>query len=589
LEKVMRASVCRRMPLVRCLIACALVVVLPACATGPSTDGAVGDATGGAVIGPSLDSADTVAGNYLAGWFAQQHHDTPVASEYLSKALAEDPDNVELLQRTYLALATDGQLDKAAGLAKRLLAYDEEAAVAAILVAERAAKAGDWRAVKTAVSSLPKRGLNTFMTPLIVAWAKMGGGRVDEALEALAPLGQDKGYATLKAFHAALINDLADRRQVAEQEYRVVLASSGGLTLRTVEAVGAFYHRTGQLQKEAEVLARYQHEHPDSVVLDRPGSSRRPVDSATAGLAEVMFGTAGSLRQGNAPDLALLFGRLALDLRPDFPLAQVMVADLLEGLGQVGTATQLLKDINLDSPIHFAAQLRVAANLDDANDVDGAVQTLQALAARYPHRPDALVSLGDVLRRHKRWSDAILAYDRAIAAFDKPERDQWGVYYARGVALERDHQWARAEGDFLHALSLEPDEPHVLNYLGYSWVEQGTNLDQARKMIEKAAKARPTDGYIVDSLGWALFRVGEYGKAVEALERAVELHPEDATINDHLGDALWQVGRRDEARFQWKRALVFGPEPELKTEIERKLDSGPHPGAVVGGKNAAAR
>ncbi len=221
-------------------------------------------------------------------------------------------------------------------------------------------------------------------------------------------------------------------------------------------------------------------------------------------------------------------------------------------------------------------------------EVDAAVKTLEALAAQRPDRPDALVTLGDVLRRHKRWTEAVAAYDRAVASFDKPQREQWAVYYARGVALEREKKWDLAERDFLRALELEPDEPHVLNYLGYSWIEQGTNLDQAKRMIEKAVEQRPTDGYIVDSLGWALFRAGEYKKAVEALERAVELHPEDATINDHLGDALWKVGRHEEARFQWQRALVFDPEPELRSEIEQKLNQREPPSGAVG-KNAAAR
>jgi Flp pilus assembly protein TadD len=211
------------------------------------------------------------------------------------------------------------------------------------------------------------------------------------------------------------------------------------------------------------------------------------------------------------------------------------------------------------------------------------------MAEQQPQQPDALIALGDLLRRHQRWTEAAGAYDRAIAVMGKPDRSQWPIYYARGVALERAGQWNRAEADLLKALELQPDEPQVLNYLGYSWIEQGTNMERARRMIERAVQQRPTDGFIVDSLGWAFYRSGDYPKAVEALERAVELHPEDATINDHLGDALWNAGRQDEARFQWQRALVFEPEPELKSEIERKLKVGLQTPTPVTPKSAVVR
>ncbi len=330
----MLGSVIRRRPTIRRLCACALVTALAACsATVAPESGAQAPSTG------PLPQVNSATGSFLAGRFAQEQHDLPAAAAYLTRSLASDPENIELLQRALLALAADGRMGDAETLAKRLLAYDDEAAIASMLVAEQAAKAGDWAAVEAAMAGLPKRGLNSFMTPLMVAWARMGEGRVDAALDALAPLTQNGNYATLNAFHAALINDLADRRPAAEQNYRAVLSGTGGLTLRTVEAAAAFYQRQGEPDKANQVLARYGKEHPDSPALEHTASSLRPVDSAQAGMAEVMFGAAGSLRQGNAPDLALVFGRMALDLRPNFPLAQVMVADLLQSVGQVGPPT----------------------------------------------------------------------------------------------------------------------------------------------------------------------------------------------------------------------------------------------------------
>lgn len=182
--------------------------------------------------------------------------------------------------------------------------------------------------------------------------------------------------------------------------------------------------------------------------------------------------------------------------------------------------------------------------------------------------------MGDLLRGKERFAEAVVAYDKAMARIGAVEPRHWALLYSRGIALERSKQWPRAEADFLKALELNPDQPYVLNYLGYSWVEHGIHLDKALTMIETAVKLRPEDGYIVDSMGWVLFRLGRYAEAVPHLERAVELRPSDPTINDHLGDAYWRVGRENEARFQWDRALVLKPSPEEAREIQTKLKRG---------------
>jgi tetratricopeptide (TPR) repeat protein len=568
---VMHGSAISRSRAVRQGFAMVVVAALCACATDLPTDADSLPSDSGTVAGKTLAIGSSGAGNYLAGRFAQNHNDLAVAADYLLKALKRDPENIELLQRSYLSLAASGRLDEATPVAERLLVYDREATIAALLVAERQAKEGRWADVEATVASLPNRGLNTFMIPLIMSWAKMGQGNPDAALEALAPLSQNSNFATLHDFHAALINDLAGRNTAADKFYQSTLVGQGGVTLRTIEAAIAFYQRIGKVDKAVELIDAYRRSHPDGTMLDTSRPFARPIDQAKAGMAEALFDAAGSLRQGRAGELALIFGRLAIDLQPDFPLAQVMIADVLQSLGRLREANAIFQQINPESGIYWSAQLRVAANFDEMEEVDAAISTLERLAAQHPDRPEPVITLGDVLRQHKRWGEAIAAYDRAMAIVGPPRRELWGLYYSRGIALERDKQWARAESDLLRALELEPDEPHVLNYLGYSWIEQGENLDAARKMIEKAVAQLPKDGYIVDSLGWAFYRSGEFAKAVETLERAVELHPDDAAINDHLGDALWKVGREEEARFQWRRALIFDPEPELRASIERKL------------------
>jgi Flp pilus assembly protein TadD len=196
------------------------------------------------------------------------------------------------------------------------------------------------------------------------------------------------------------------------------------------------------------------------------------------------------------------------------------------------------------------------------------------MAGEKTSRPEALVNLADLLRSKKRFSESVEAYDAAIERIGTIGKRHWTLLYSRGIALERSSQWLRAEEDFITALRLKPDQPYVLNYLGYSWVDQGINLARAQKMIERAVELRPNDGYIVDSLGWVLYRLGDFPRAAKQLERAVELRPQDPTINDHLGDAYWRVGRAAEARFQWRRALSLDPEPDQVSTIRDKISNG---------------
>ena len=220
------------------------------------------------------------------------------------------------------------------------------------------------------------------------------------------------------------------------------------------------------------------------------------------------------------------------------------------------------------------ANLTVAHALNRLERTDEAIDLLTEMSTNAGDDPGPDIALGDILRRHERWDEAVAAYDRAFERIGTPEQRHWQLFYTRGIVLERSKQWDRAEADFLQALEFEPDQPLVLNYLGYSWVEQGRNLERALEMIKTAVAKRPHDGYITDSLGWVYYRLGRYDEAVPELERAVELRPEDPVINDHLGDAYWKVGRRLEATFQWNRALGLDPEPDLLEIIERKLKDG---------------
>jgi tetratricopeptide (TPR) repeat protein len=557
----------------------ALAVVAALLTTSCAADGA-GEAGAERTAGP-VKPASTFIGNYLAGRHAQATRDISAAADFLSAALNWDPESKNLLRRTFVLMTAEGRMDEAVPLAHKVIATHEKAPIANIVVVVDQIKTGRYEDAETHLAGLPQNGINNFMVPLLSAWTQVGFGRPDEALKALTPLSRNKGFKALFDLHTALVNEASGRTEAAEKGYLSAAKNQGGLSLRLAQLLGALYERRGDTEMARDVYAQYRKLHPGSQLLS-PAMTRiekgtqPPLEVATAtdGAAEGLFGVASSLRQQNADETALVFGRLALYLRPNFPVMQILVADILEADNRLDKANAIYADIDPASPIAWSARLRIASNLNKMDRADDAVKQLRSMALDRPTQAEPLISLGDILRGRDRYQEAVDAYDQAVKRIDILDRRHWSLLYARGIVLERSEQWPRAEADFLKALEFEPEQPYVLNYLGYSWVEKGLNLDRALGMIKKAVSLRPNDGYIVDSLGWVHYRLGEFEDAVRELERAVELRPEDPVINDHLGDAYWRVGRHQEARFQWLRALGLEPEPDLVETVKAKLEKG---------------
>jgi tetratricopeptide (TPR) repeat protein len=548
------------------------LALLSACA------GAPGDAPPKAPTAPAQFSA---FGSYLAARQAQAMRDTTNAADFYLQALSQDPGDPELLRRAFSALVSEGRIEEAAGLAEQLRALGGGIQLTGLVRAVHAAKIGQYARAEAELADLPDGGYNSFIGPLLRGWMIAARGQPQSGVVALAPLGQTRGFEMFENFHAALILDQAGELQAAGPYYERASAS-GATYLRLAQAMASYYARTGQAERARSALSGFEKEAGETLAGGtRPDLAIAPLAAApliakpSDGMAEALFDLASLLNQQNLGDLAMAMTRLALHLDPDMDVALLLAADILEDGGRQEQAIALYKRIPAASPLSWSARLRSAALLDDIGRTDEAVATLEALAEERAARSDALVALGDLLRGKERFGDAAAAYGRALARIgDAVEPRHWVVFYSRGIALERSKQWPRAEADFLKALELNPDQPYVLNYLGYSWVEHGIHLDKALAMIETAVKLRPEDGYIVDSMGWVLYKLGRYAEAVPHLERAVELRPADPTINDHLGDAYWRVGRENEARFQWERALVLKPEPDQTREIQIKIRRG---------------
>ena len=534
-------------------------------------------------IGAGYRVGRSSAGNYLAGRFAQKSGDFRAAAGLLLDALRSDPRNQDLLRRTFFANLAGGRVDAARRLARRIAALGKPAPLADLVLVAGKLSEGAFDEAERMLGPAGARGFNAFIVPLLSAWAQAGQGRFDDALRTLAGLKEIADLAVVRDFHAALILDLAGRADAAERHYLAALDGAPRPTVRLVEAIGSFYERAGrpdEARKRYRGFLARQNESPlIEHALDRlaAGEARgRIVADARQGAAEIFFNLSGTPLRENSIEIALIYGRLALSLRPRFPLARVLVGRMLEAVGRVEEAIAAYDGVDNASPLWWAARLRRASGLEVLGRQEEAIAQLRRMAAERAYRSDALANLGDILRSAKRFKEAADAYDAAIERVGPMERRHWTLLYSRGIALERSGQWPRAEADFIAALKLNPDQPYVLNYLGYSWVDRRINLGRARRMIERAVALRPNDGYIVDSLGWVLYRTNEFRGAVTHLERAVELRPEDPTINDHLGDAYWRVGRRVEARYQWRRSLGLGldSEPERIARIREKIENG---------------
>jgi tetratricopeptide (TPR) repeat protein len=526
-------------------------------------------------------AGDHLIGDYLAGRHAQQVRDYPAAAGWFEKAIVNDPQAPELISRSFVMEVSVGHFDRARRLADDELKIDPTDALADLVLLVDRLKAGDTAGAIRYASALPSEGIHRFVSPLALAWTRMAAGDLAGADTALQGLDKYNGLQLLKAFQLGLLYDFAGKADKAEENYAKALGDGDQLNWRLTDVIANFYERHGQADKAQGLYQRFMQQNmvselAQSVLAARKSGARQPsIRSATDGLAEAMFDLASVLNQPETIDLSLVYVRFALALQPDLPLAKLLLSDVLSAENKPEQSLAVLNEIPASSPYSWSARLRIAVNLDTLDRTDEAIAKLQAMAAEAPQSIGANIQLGDLYRSKKRFTEAVSAYDEAMrraAASGQPER--WALFYDRGVALERSGEWQRAEGDLLHALELKQEQPLVLNYLGYSWIDRGINLDRGLQMIQKAVELRPEDGYIVDSLGWAYYRLGDYEKATEYLEKATELVPEDPTINDHLGDAYWRTGRLVEARYQWKRALQFGPQENEIKPIEAKLERG---------------
>ena len=542
-----------------------------------------------ALIGPSLAHAtaeaanieigDTLTGNYLAALVANEDHDASAAAAYFREALRADPRNQDILARSFAAALESGAFADASVLADRVLAHDPGNSLARLTGAARAISDGQFSAARLQLGQGDAGRARDITTTLIDAWAYAGAGDLRRAL-AVADRITDPKVQSFKNFHAGLIAETLGDSAEAQRRLKSAYEADKG-TLRLVDAYGRFLSRHNDAEGAkavyrdfAKIAGRQALVEAAQAELSAGRVLERLVHNAREGAAEVLYGLgAGGGSEGD--EIAeIIYLRLALQLRPDHALAAVTLGDLLNQIKQGDAAIKAFGALPTDSPLRESADIQAALTLDTLSRPADALKRMREIVEAHPRDIEALTAYASLQRAGKDFAGAAITYSQALEIIGAPEKTYWSLYYFRGICYERSKRWPLAEADFKKALELFPEQPLVLNYLGYSWIDQGLNLDEAFKMLRRAVELKPNDGYIVDSLGWAHYKLGHYREALDQMEKAVALKPADPTINDHLGDVYWRVNRKNEAHFQWNHARDMSPDEDDLPAILKKIQDG---------------
>lgn len=540
---------------------------------------AVMAALAGAVRAQDAAQPEADAGAWLAARAASGLGDFRAGAFWYDRALQGDPTNQQLLDGAVLSSIGLGDFPAAADYARRLGQTGARSQTAFLaLTAEQAAKGEFAQLIKDINDG---RSIGTVLDKLIVAWAQLGDGKMADALKAFDDLAKTDGLSGLALYHKALALASAGDFEGAEAIFSGQAAGPIEVTRRGIIAHVQILSQLEQAPKALEIIDNTFGTDPDPE-LDAMRAKLKAgeplqfdvVRTAQDGMAEVFRSLAEVLGDQADPGFLLLYTRVAAYLRPDLTDAVLTAAQILERQGQMDLAAETFAKVPPEDPLFHVAEMGRADTLIASGKIDAGIEVLQALTRSHADLPAVHMALADALRVQERFADSIPAYDEAIRRIGTPEPRHWALLFARGISHERVGDFAAAEKDLRKSLELSPDQPSVLNYLGYSFVDRGENLEEALSMIQRAVAAEPDSGAITDSLAWAYFRLGRYQDAVEPMERASLLEPVDPIVTDHLGDVYWAVGRKLEARFQWHRALSFDPEEKEAIRIRKKLEVG---------------
>ena len=536
---------------------------------------------------PKAQSKPLPYGAYLAGRVAHLRKDFNSAADYYILSLQEDPENQDLLSRVYIILASKGRIEEAAQYAQISLRNGDTNNFTHIIIATDAMTKGNYAQALASLHNMKGAIYEEFITPLMAAWVYAGQGDVKQALKTVDILKKEPNFKSLYHIQAGMLNDYLGRVAEAQKHYEVIInEESTEMSFRTLQIIANFYIRNGQKDKAVALVNRYN---DDRLFIDMlrnlaantqkadPKNTAPILSSANIGFSESLFSIASNMRQISAGvDIAHIFICLSIYANPNYDIGKLLLADILESREMYAEANEVYDEIPPSSESYNSIQIKKAANYVMLQDYKAAEILLTSLSEENPNSIQINMDLGDILRINGKYKEAITYYTRAISALKREDSNTWVLYYALGIAYEQSGDWNSAETNLKKALDKSQNHYYVQNYLGYSWLKRGENIEDAFTLIVDAYNQAPEDGHITDSLGWAFYKIGKYDKAVAYLEKASETEPANALISDHLGDAYWQIGRKNEAVFQWKHTLKMtddSGEVDMK-QVQNKIDKG---------------
>ncbi|NHT79041.1 tetratricopeptide repeat protein [Rhizobiaceae bacterium CRRU44] len=535
-----------------------------------------------------VNSVNSFSGSFLAARTADVDHDLDTATKLYRTALEFEPDNVEVKQRLMITSLMNGDFPEGVKIATQLKDDDSVERITTVVRGVDAIRKKEFRNAEKILKYSGPNDLDRMMNGLLLAWAKAGQGKPKDAIAMIQEMKGPEWFAIFKNYQQGAIALAAGDKQTARTKFNEAVTDRNGggaapdTFIRSVIALARLEATDGNKQKALDTISLGQSFVNNYAPLDALRKSiedgkpqEQQVRNASQGAAAVLFSVGAALNREGAEDIVSLYLQTARALDPDSADILVMLGGIAETLKKPERAIALYQQVPQGSPMRRLSEMQLGLALAEVGKVDDAKNHLRELIDLDPKDIRSYVAYGSVLSDAKDYKEMAVTYDKAIEVLGPvPKRTDWSIYFQRGIAYERLKEWEKAEPSFKKALELNPDQPQVLNYLGYSWVDKNINLDEGLNMIRRAVELKPDDGYIVDSLGWAYFRLGQFDEAVAELERAAELMAGDPTINDHLGDAYWRVGRKLEAVFQWNQTLELKPEADEIPKIKAKIENG---------------
>ncbi|MBX7147245.1 MAG: tetratricopeptide repeat protein [Alphaproteobacteria bacterium] len=571
------------------LIYCSMVLIV--CALNPSLAQSENQSENKTLSSKSVPyHSNSQLGQYLLGQHAIVIGDIDTALRALDLALSQDPNNGNLLKSLLNLSLQKSDFDKALTYAKKLQKLSIPSDIGNLLLALKEFKSNN---PTKSLEFLKSKGDTKFIekiSPFLQTWINIDKSKdkknlyldLEQKLLSFNSVNDKKEDDEFIPFQLGLLADVLNQNDQAYDYYGKFLKFMKQPPVRMIEIIGNFYQRYNKTNEAEELYKKATTLNPQSLMAATfkkrlaGGKNIDPViTNAQEGLAETLFYLAALLSvTNNNQEASVIMAELSLFIKPQVAHTQFLLGELFRSQELYNEALKYYRSVGSNSIFSTVSQISTAQILDKMGKTDEAIALLEKFLNTNPGEIDVAMVLGEILSNQKLYQQAINAYNKAISQINTPLIGHWNIFYARGIAYERNKQWDKAEEDLQKALVLNPEEPLILNYLGYSWVDRGENLDKALAMLKKAVELDPNNGYIIDSLGWAFFRLKNWEEATKYLEKATELSPSDPTINDHLGDAYWKASRLNEAKFQWQRALLFKPENDQIVLIQKKLQEG---------------